>query len=213
VKTRSDLLLRDALAEIFVSAVEGNATARKALEELASWSSGSPAGPTLQRLLAEDGSTLFASDGSLSKKFSGLRDYAHDRARRFAAALAWIHEENANNPIACARAAWDAGLFFEVHELLESVWMGSQGKRRRLLQGLIMAGAALHHLTQANPAGARGLLRDAAQRLAEAPPNEPFDLVSFGRELDELADLIERGQVEHITQVQKLPRILLRPSR
>ncbi len=213
MKTRADLLLRDALAAVFVRAAAGDAAARDALRELASGSPPSRAGPALRELRAEDGAALFDADGSLREKFAGLEGYVRDRARRFAPALAWIEEDGvADDPIACARAAWDAGLFFEVHELLEPVWMQEQGERRRLLQGLIMAGAALHHLTQDNFAGARGLLRAAAQRLNEASPEEPLDLARFGRELGELAALIENGQVKHADEIRKLPRLAPRSS-
>lgn len=208
MKTRSDLLLRDALAAAFVRGVAGDAAARRALEELDSWSPASPPGPALRELRAEDDSPLFDADGPLTEKFAGLEGYVRDRARRFTPALAWIQEEGASgDPIACARAAWDAGLFFEVHELLEPVWMRERGERRRVLQGLIMAGAALHHLTQDNLAGARGLLREAARRLSQATPEEPLDLARFGRELGELAQLIENGQVKHADEIQKLPRL------
>ncbi len=213
MKTRPDLLLRDALAAAFVRAAAGDAAARSALEELSSWEAATGPGPGLRELRAEDGAALFKSDGSLTQKFSGLEDYVRDRARRFGPALAWIQADRATGkPIACARAAWDAGLFFEVHELLEPVWMHEHGERRRVLQGLIMAGAALHHLTQDNLAGARGLLREAAQRLADASPQEPFDLARFGRELAALAELIENGQVKHADEIRKLPRLAPRSS-
>ena len=213
MKTRPDLLLRDALAQVYVRAAEGDASARRVLEELAAWTPGKAPGPALRDLHSEDGTVLFTPNGSLAKGFSGLEGYICDRGRRFAAALEWIREEgSAGDPVACARAAWDAGLFFEMHEVLEPVWMRERGERRRVLQGMIMAGAALHHLTHGNVAGARGLLRDAAQRLAEASPHEPLDLVRFGRELEELAALIESGQVKHVGEVHQLPRLRPRPS-
>ena len=142
-----------------------------------------------------------------------LSDYMLDRARRFGAALAWIREERATgDPVACARAAWDAGLFFEVHEILEPAWLQEHGERRRILQGLIMAGAALHHLTRGNLAGARGLLRDATLRLREPPPDEPLDLAHFARGLDALADGIEQGQVRQLSDMRELPELLPRDA-
>lgn len=213
MKTRPELRVRDALAEIYVQAAGGDASAVAAVEALALWRPGEPAREVLRARRTAEGIALFSPAGFLMEPYVPLSDYMLDRARRFGAALAWILEERATgDPIACARAAWDAGLFFEVHEILEPVWLQEHGEQRRILQGLIMAGAALHHLTHGNLAGARGLLRDATSRLREPPADEPLDLAHFARGLDALADGIEQGHVRQLSDMRELPKLLPRAA-
>lgn len=78
-----------------------------------------------------------------------------------------------DDPIAqaVARAAslWREGLFFEVHEVLETVWQRERGDRRQGLQGVIQIAVAWHHLAHGNPRGARRLLHEGRARLAAVP--------------------------------------------
>ena len=59
----------------------------------------------------------------------------------------------------------EAGLHFEVHELLEPHWMAASGPTREALQGVIQAAVGWQHLANDNVAGARSLLTEAAGRL------------------------------------------------
>ncbi len=205
MKTHPDLLVRDALATLFVAAAAGNADARAQVDALRHWSEGEPVRPELR---AEDGGPLFDEAGRLVPRFAALETYVRDRAGRFAAACAWLASDgDGDDPLERARAAWDAGLFFEVHEIIEPVWLEESGPRRELLQGVIMAGAALHHLTRGNLAGARGLLGEAARRLATAPAEGRLDLGGFGRGLERLRDAIEGGVIRSIADVEELPTL------
>jgi hypothetical protein len=76
------------------------------------------------------------------------------------------------------------------------------------LQGLIMAGAALHHLCSGNLAGAKSLLRDAARHLERAPGALPLDLPRFARELAALADALERGAVRSADDLREPPALV-----
>jgi hypothetical protein len=60
--------------------------------------------------------------------------------------------------LAQAAALFRAGLFFEVHELLERAWRGLAGPPRSALQGLIQVAVAMHHLANGNARGARAAL-------------------------------------------------------
>ena len=211
MKTRADLLLRDALAERFVSACAGDPGARSALEALQLWAQGGPLSATeravLAGLRAENERPLFEAEGQLCAEFAGLAGYTRDRARRFAAALGWLDAEaGSGDVVPAARAAWDAGLFFEVHELLEPEWLRASGARKTSLQGLILAGAGLHHLVDANRPGAAGALRDAARKLAESPLLDVLDLAAFGRGMAELAERISTGQIATAADIDELPR-------
>ncbi len=203
MKTHPHLLVRDALAARFVAASGGDPEARADLAQLARWSEGAGPPPALR---AEDGDLLFDAKGEVAERFAALEPYIRDRAPRYQAACDWIaSDDSVGNALEQARAAWDAGLFFEVHEIAEPVWLEASGRERELLQGIIMAGAALHHLSDGNLAGARGLLGDAARRLADA--TGPYDFASFANALHELQAAIAAGQITQIDDVTALPRL------
>jgi hypothetical protein len=211
MKTRADLLLRDALAGLFVAACAGDREAQEGIQALLEWAvpdAGAPVRPAvLTGLRAENGRPIFATKGELGAEFAPLEAYARDRARRFAAALGWLRaEDGLGDVLRAARAAWDAGLFFEVHELLEPEWLRASGPRKTALQGLILAGAGLHHLVGANRAGATGLLRDAARKLTESPRLESFELGAFGLGMGELAERVAAGAVATVADIDELPR-------
>ena len=60
---------------------------------------------------------------------------------------------------------FDAGLYFEVHELLEPYWMRAEGQAREILQGLIQVAVGFHHLATHNVSGAKMLLEEGSARL------------------------------------------------
>jgi hypothetical protein len=207
VKTHPHLLVRDALAELFVHAARGDAEALETVWELERWSRGEKRGSRLGALVAEDAAPLFEGD-ALAERFEPLDGWVRDRAERFAAACRWIEADgSSDDAVECARAAWDAGLFFEVHELIEPVWLEEKGERRTGLQGLIMAGAALHHLAEGNLAGAGSLLRDAARHLEAASRDGHFDLESFARELARIGERVRSGEIGAIEDLGELPRL------
>jgi hypothetical protein len=69
-----------------------------------------------------------------------------------------------------AAALWNARLFFEVHEVLEAVWLSAAGEIRHALQGVIQVAVAYHHLGHGNVRGARSLMSEGRGRLASVPP-------------------------------------------
>ncbi len=60
---------------------------------------------------------------------------------------------------------FDAGLHFEVHELLEPYWMRAEDLEREILQGLIQVAVGFHHLANGNLEGARALLDEGSAKL------------------------------------------------
>lgn len=86
--------------------------------------------------------------------------------------------------LAVAAAFFDAGLFFEVHELLEPHWFRAQGPPRQRLQGLIQVAVGFQHLANGNLRGALLLLHEGGARL----PGERL----AGLELDEFAAAVQR---------------------
>jgi predicted metal-dependent hydrolase len=68
--------------------------------------------------------------------------------------------------LTAAARLFDAGLFFEVHELLEPHWLHARAAARDALQGLIQIAVGWQHLANGNLAGARSLLTEGAARLS-----------------------------------------------
>jgi predicted metal-dependent hydrolase len=202
------LQLRDALAEAFVAAAGGERGARNALVALGRWARGAEAEPALARLLGAEGRPLFAPDGTLAEPCAPLAGWLRERARRYIAALLWMEDEaDSSDLLEWARAAWDAGLFFEVHELLEPVWLEARGRPRAALQGVILAGAGVYHLTCENPAGASSLLHQAVECLRAAPPDFPLRTDRFAGDLERLVAAIEDGTVRVADDVTDVPRL------
>jgi hypothetical protein len=69
-----------------------------------------------------------------------------------------------------ARTLFDAGLYFEVHELLEPRWSHATGAERRAWQGLIQVAVGFQHHANGNLAGARSLLAGGKRPAAGGPP-------------------------------------------
>lgn len=87
-------------------------------------------------------------------------------------------------PLALDQSAilFEAGLYFEVHERLEPLWLRASGVEREVVQGLIQVAVGLHHLGNGNLAGARALLHDGAAKLFERSISG-LDVDPFAREV------------------------------
>jgi hypothetical protein len=106
------------------------------------------------------------------------------RARAACAALRGqpplAHPSDLGQALEAAAALFDAGLYFEVHEVLEPHWITAGGQTREALQGLIQAAVGWQHLANGNVVGARSLLEDGSRRLHGARLLA-LDLDAFGR--------------------------------
>jgi len=94
------------------------------------------------------------------------------RARRATVALAArppsSPEAGLAEALETAAILFDAGLHFEVHELLEPWWARAEGEARDALQGFIQVAIGYQHLANGNLAGARALLGEGSARLARS---------------------------------------------
>jgi hypothetical protein len=172
--------LRNGLAELILDAFD-DAAARAALRTLAQAAAGGDA-------IAPEGADRLEALGLVHAAAPGrlrLRD-AHrehraalaDHARRGTRAT----EAAGAGPgkplprlLARAAALADAGLYFEVHELLEPAWLRAAEPLRTALQGLIQVAVALHHLEHGNREGARSLLDEGRRKLAATAGALPLD--------------------------------------
>ena len=161
------LPLRNRLAELVLEAFHDH-TARRELETL-------------------------AADGSEEPHAAELAE----RAERACGLFAGRPLDPADAPLekALAQSAllFDAGLYFEVHELLEPYWLRAAGRERQTLQGLIQVAVGFHHLCNGNDAGARALLHDGAAKLL-GHQIEGISVDAFARAVvSTLDDLIRLG--------------------
>jgi predicted metal-dependent hydrolase len=72
---------------------------------------------------------------------------------------------NAKDPRCFVQPLWNAGLFFELHELLESFWRETRGRERTAIKGLIQAAGVYVHSERGNLQAARGLAVRARRNL------------------------------------------------
>jgi len=119
------------------------------------------------------------------------------RARRASEALATVSPASPEPSLVAALDAaatlHDAGLHFEVHELLEPYWARARGEAKEALQGLIQVAVGYQHVANGNLRGAKALLSEGSGRLHGQTLGldlEPFAR-AVARSLDRLPDLEE----------------------
>ena len=83
---------------------------------------------------------------------------------------------------------WNLGLFFEMHELLETLWHKSQDPERSALKGWIQAAGVYVHFQRGKPEIARKLGRKAFRHLRNG--RAQLDVIS---NIEQLIDALEQG--------------------
>jgi uncharacterized protein len=119
------------------------------------------------------------------------------RARAAAAALAerplLPPQADLRQALQAAASLFDAGLYFEVHEVLEPHWAAAHGEAREALQGLIQVAVGWQHLANGNVTGARSLLEEGGARL-HGGRLSGVDLEPFARAASEAAVRVAAGE-------------------
>lgn len=105
------------------------------------------------------------------------------RYRRVAGKIKTAHIQDSRQQ---ALVLWKAGLFFELHELLEPVWRSAHGEARTGLKGLIQAAGAYVHQLRGNTAAAQGLALRARRNLLAGR-----DHLGFFPDVDRLIQCLE----------------------
>jgi hypothetical protein len=165
------LPLRNRLADLVLEALH-DADAREGLRALAAVCA-DPRAPEVARLPARFPMEFFERGSEGLAVRSGFAAHARELAERAEAAWQTVGKR-ALGPAApslaetldAAGALFDAGLYFEVHELLEPCWFRALGREREALQGLIQIAVGFQHLVNGNRRGALGLLHDGAAKVA-----------------------------------------------
>ena len=93
------------------------------------------------------------------------RTYVANRQRVFEHLFQLSRTGQDIGPLSLAAALWNAGLFFEVHEVVEDVWHTATGPRRQALKGLVQAAGSYVHHEAGRTAAAVRLGRKAAANL------------------------------------------------
>src|SRR5205823_5532295 len=100
-------------------------------------------------------------------------------------------------------ALFNAGEFFEAHEVLEEAWTPERGPRRLFLQSLIHVAVGAYHDSRGNPVGACRQLRKALRKMeAYLPLCEGVDTARLYRDARRMLEEIEGGE-----RVAVYPRI------
>ena len=113
--------------------------------------------------------------------------YVTERRHRYAQVLEDIRSRGLRDARLQAVMLWNAGLFFELHELLETIWTSAPEPARTALKGWIQAAGACLHLERGKPDAARGLARRARGHLAAGAAS-----LSFIANLDDLIEALGR---------------------
>lgn len=93
--------------------------------------------------------------------------YIITRLKTYEEVFAIIARDRLDDVLQQATIFWDHGLYFEMHELLEPVWIKAEGGMRRALQGLIRAAGSKIHLESSNTAAAASMGAKALADLEE----------------------------------------------
>ena len=119
---------------------------------------------------------------------------AIDRIEAYCRALEMLSRRPIRSPHPVERALEEAaclfneGLFFEVHEVLEAVWLTEVEGVRLLLQGLIQIAVGFYHLENNNPRGALSLLTEGSEKVKMYGPDRS------GLELDRFLAQVESAR-------------------
>ncbi len=65
---------------------------------------------------------------------------------------------------------FNEGKFYECHEVIEGLWLETNGKYKDFYKGVIQAAVALHHLKRWNLNGAKHLFRTSTRYLTKYKP-------------------------------------------
>lgn len=106
---------------------------------------------------------------------------------------------------------FNAGRYFDAHEIWEEVWLRSSGDTKLFYQMLIQAAVGLHHYERGNARGARGMHANVIEKLGRLPSVfMSLDLADFSRQFKAaLAELIDNNNESAPADDKHRPRIKL----
>lgn len=102
-------------------------------------------------------------------------------------------------------AHFNAGRFFEAHEVWEELWLAAAEPEKTFLQGLIQVAAAFHHRARGNARGAQSLLAAGIAKLAGSP--DDFRGIAIGDLREEAEQWIEILRDSKGSESRDVPKI------
>lgn len=158
-------------------------------------------GERVSWLELKDGDTIQAGPFTMTVELSGLPDLgakalaeqARDESPGARAQVSQQFSRDYPREYLAGIEHFNAGRYFEAHEVWEDIWLRSIEDTRLFYQMLIQAAVGLHHYERGNSRGGRGMYRNVVDKLARLPKAfMSLDLVEFARDFKEFfADLIE----------------------
>lgn len=103
-------------------------------------------------------------------------EYIQDRQKRFAIVFDDIQRKHIQSILHQAVILWNQKLFFEMHELLETIWHSATGDMREALKGLITSAGAYMHMELKRKRPAEKMSQKAANLLNTYKHCLPIDL-------------------------------------
>jgi len=101
-------------------------------------------------------------------------NYIEDRQTRYQNVVNTIKTEKMQDPRFQAIVLWNNRLFFELHQLLETIWIRALEPERTGLKGLIQAAGVYVHLHRGKLNAARGLANRARGHLSAGAQSLTF---------------------------------------
>lgn len=114
-------------------------------------------------------------------------------------------------------ALFNAGEFFEAHEVLEDLWNECSAHDRRFYQAVLQAGVALYHFGNGNLRGAVKLYRSAKAYMDPYPTvHQGLDREAFWRQMADCFAEVHREDQDLLRRdlrpdPEKIPTITLDP--
>jgi hypothetical protein len=105
---------------------------------------------------------------------------------------------------------FNAGRYFECHEVLESLWLDDTDGFRSLFQGIIQAAVGLLHAEKGNIRGAEKVLERSLRHLRlhlDRESEMPIELTPFVAGLESILRQVHRGSIEW----EAVPRLKVSP--
>jgi hypothetical protein len=113
------------------------------------------------------------------------RSYLDDRLLSYREAFKEIEFRGLTDKFSQALVLWNHGLFFEVHERLETIWRKSSGEYREALKGLIQAAGVFLHIELGRLDSAKRLGVKAKELLEKHGHLFPIEVAELVSALDE----------------------------
>ncbi|MGA2510701.1 MAG: DUF309 domain-containing protein [Candidatus Acidiferrales bacterium] len=102
-------------------------------------------------------------------------------------------------------AHFNAGEFFEAHEVWEELWLRAPEPEKAFLQGMIQIAAAFHHYGRGNSSGTRSLLAAGIAKIGGAPDSyRGIEMEEFREEAQRWVGMLGAGKD---SGAKKLPQI------